>query len=221
MKNCQNGTSPLTMEEAIANGWLMLVAGFETTASLLTYAIFSLAHHHHFQNKLRNELKNIIKESNCDINFIRESLSSLEYLDCVINETLRFYPPVTRIERIANEDVILSNGLNIKSGTVVAFPIYAIHRDNEYWNEPDSFMPERFLPENEAKIVPHSFIPFHEGLRNCIGMRFALMEAKLTLARLIMNFKFVSSHSSKWPLKFPAASFLLSQSNVYVNVEKI
>lgn len=221
MKSKPDGLSPLTMEEVVANGLLMLVAGFETTASLLTYTIFCLSHHTQSQEKLRQELNTKLNESHDDIDLLRESLPSLVYLDSVINEALRLYPPVTRTERIANEDITLSNGIHLKAGTVVAFPIYAIQRDYEYWQDGDSFIPERFLPENKHKIIAHSFIPFHEGPRNCIGMRFALMETKLALAKLIIKYKFLPSHASKWPLNFPDASFLLSQNAVYVNINKM
>lgn len=220
VKQSPSGKLPLTMDQATSNCLLMLIAGFETTASLLTYAIFSLAHHQDVQDKLRDELKKHAHSLNT-VEPFAEGSASLQYLDCVINETLRLYPPVTRIERVTREKVHLSNNLTLEAGTVIAFPIYTLQRDPCYWEKSDSFIPERFAPENRNRLTNYAFMPFGQGPRNCVGMRFALVEAKLTLAKLLLAFKFTPSTMSSWPLLFSDCTYLLSKSAVHVNVQPL
>jgi cytochrome P450 family 3 subfamily A len=105
-------------------------------------------------------------------------------------ESLRLYPPATSLERVASEDYVLGNtGIKIKKGQLIHFPTYAIHRDPENFPEPNSFKPERFLPENRTHH-PYAHLPFGAGPRNCVGMRLALLEVKLALIHSVYKFKF-------------------------------
>ena len=81
-------------------------------------------------------------------------------------------------------------------GGIVTLPIYHMHHDAKFWREPEKFDPSRFLPENRAKIVPYTYIPFGGGPRNCIGMKFALAVAKLALANLIFNFNLSATRNT-------------------------
>lgn len=220
LKESSNGKTPLTMDEATANCLLMLIAGFETTASLLGYTIYCLAHHQQQQDKLRDELK-ANKQLIESMEPFNNSTGALAYLDCVINETLRMYPPVTRIERIATETVHLSNGLTLEEGTVIALPIYALHYDTSYWEKSSCFIPERFAPENKDKLTAFAFMPFGQGPRNCVGMRFALTEAKLALAKMLLEFKFTPSPLTNWPLHFTDTTYMLAAKQLHVNVQPL
>src|SRR5207247_2048702 len=101
-----------------------------------------------------------------------EELHRLPYLDACISETLRKYPPVTRLEREANQNVTLGDpDIKLKKGHLVEIPIYAIQHSEEYFENAEQFIPERFLPENRYKIIPYTYMPFGTGPRNCIGMR--------------------------------------------------
>ena len=208
----------LTDEEIIANIILVLVAGYETTASLLTYACYSLACHPEAQEKLRRE---VAAAGELDY----DSVMRLPYLDAVVCESLRMYPPVTRIDRQVSD----KNGYTFEShlgklhmphGTAVMLPIYAIHHMEEYYPNPDSFDPERFMPENKDRLVPYTYVPFVMGPRNCVGMRFALLEAKLTLATLITSYKFSKTANTDIPLDFSRSFVLLNPKRVIVKIEK-
>uniref|UniRef100_I3MLS5 unspecific monooxygenase n=2 Tax=Ictidomys tridecemlineatus TaxID=43179 RepID=I3MLS5_ICTTR len=124
----------------------------------------------------------------------------MEYLDMVVNETLRLFPIAGRIERVCKKDVEI-NGVPIRKGTVVMIPSYVLHRDPQHWPEPEEFHPERFSKKNKDSIDPYIYMPFGNGPRNCIGMRFALMNMKLALVKVMQNFSFQLCKETQIPLK--------------------
>jgi cytochrome P450 family 9 len=87
--------------------------------------------------------------------------------------------------------------------------ITGIHKDPEYYPNPDRFDPERFMPENRHKLIPYTFLPFGIGPRNCVGMRFALMEAKTAIAHIITKFRFVRTENTEVPIELSTLSILL------------
>ena len=95
------------------------------------------------------------------------------------------------LSRQATKDCTIK-GLHIKKGTSVFIPVYSIHRDPEYYPDPDKFDPERFNPEAKQSRDPYAYEPFGHGPRNCIGMRFALFEMKMILARILKKFSFIA-----------------------------
>ena len=211
----------LTDEEIIANIVLILLAGYETTASLLTYSSYLLALHPEIQTRLRQEIQTAKKENNGVLGY--ETLTSLPYLDAVITETLRMYPPVTKVDRQCSEDYTLvheGKRIFIPKGAAVMIPIYAVHHMEEYYPEPSVFNPDRFLPENKDHLTPYTFLSFVAGPRNCIGMRFALLEAKLALSSLLMEFDFIRSPQTSVPLQFSSTAFLLNPKQVIVRMFK-
>ena len=210
----------LTDEEIIANIIVILLAGYETTASLLTYASYSLAIHPEIQAKLRQEILEAKNQNNGVLDY--DTLMSLPYLDAVINETLRMYPPVIRTDRHCSEDITLDyNGkkIEMKKGDAFILPIYAIHYMEEYYPEPEAFKPSRFLPENKDQLTPYTFLAFVAGPRNCVGMRFALLEAKLTLSNIMLEFDFVRSSRTSVPLDFSATKVTLKPKEVIVKLQ--
>ncbi|KAG9509025.1 Cytochrome P450 3A11, partial [Fragariocoptes setiger] len=196
----------LTDREIIGNCRLFLIAGYETTSSLLSFATHTLAHHPEAQEKLFDEIRSNLPHGVFDY----EKVTALPFLDAVISETLRLFPPVTHMDREAVEDYrIESLNLTIPKDGVIGIPFYTIHRDERYYEQPDSFIPERFLPENRHKLTPYTYLPFGAGIRHCLGMRFALAEAKLALARLVFNFKFTPAPGQDFPPKLERSQGLL------------
>ena len=174
-------------DEIVANLTLFFAAGYETTSSLLTYSSYLLAKHPDVQDRLYQEVVKVTDGSGDKLTY--DSITSITYLDAFICEVLRNFPPLILIERTASRDVLLSNGTKVPKGTIIKIPIYNIQHNPEYFDEPYKFKVERFLPEKRNQIIAGSYLPFSIGPRNCIGMRFALMQAKLTLAKLLLNFK--------------------------------
>ena len=102
---------------------------------------------------------------------------------------------------------------------LVNFNLQAMHYNPEYYPNPQRWDPERFMPENRDKLVPYTYMPFGLGPRNCVGMRFALMEAKTAIAYLINKFKFIRTDSTKVPLKPQLKSFILNMGEIKVAIE--
>ncbi|KAJ1096460.1 hypothetical protein NDU88_001600, partial [Pleurodeles waltl] len=118
-----------------------------------------------------------------------EALLQMEYLEMAINEVLRLYPGSGRLERVCKKTVEVE-GVTIPEGVVVVVPLYTLHRDPEYWPEPEKFDPDRFSKENKDTQEPYTFLPFGSGPRNCIAMRFGLLAVKAGIVSLLQNFSF-------------------------------
>ncbi|CAG2116959.1 unnamed protein product [Medioppia subpectinata] len=157
-------------------------------------------------------------DTNGEIDY--EVLTKLPFLDAVIAETLRLHGPAIKIGRIAAEDYRLGGtGITLYKGQIVEIPIYAIHHSEDYYPNPEKFIPDRFLPENRHQIIPYTYLPFGSGPRNCIGMRFALMEAKLGLAHIIRRFQFTRSPQTEVPIVLLKNSGLTGVKSVVLGIE--
>ncbi|XP_054165716.1 cytochrome P450 3A2-like [Oppia nitens] len=190
----------LTEDEILGQCFLFFIAGYETSATTLSYCMYELALNPEFQERLFEEI-NCAVGKNGKIDY--ELLSSLPFLDSLISETLRKYPPALRLEREAQENIDLGDtGIQLEKGALCEIPIYAIHHDPEYYPEPDRFNPDRFMPENRHLLRPYTYLPFGVGPRNCIGMRFALLEGKLALAKLSQRFRFKRVPETDVPVVF-------------------
>uniref|UniRef100_A0A8C8UNF6 unspecific monooxygenase n=2 Tax=Peromyscus maniculatus bairdii TaxID=230844 RepID=A0A8C8UNF6_PERMB len=141
----------------------------------------------------------------------------MEYLDMMVNETLRLYPIANRLERVSKKDVEI-NGVFIPKGTIVMVPTYPLHRDPEYWPEPEEFRPERFSKENKGSINPYVYLPFGNGPRNCIGMRFALISMKLAVIRVLQNFTLQPCEETEIPLKFSRQPILQPENPIILKI---
>ncbi|KAL9230104.1 hypothetical protein vseg_005494 [Gypsophila vaccaria] len=163
-------------------------AGHESTALLLTWTVLLLASNQDWQNKLRDEIAIVCNGSTPSL----DHLPKLCLLTMIINESLRLYPPVTILPRMAFEDIKLGD-LYIPKGLSIWIPVLAIHHDPELWgNDVNEFNPERFASKS---FVSSRFMPFGGGPRNCIGQSFALMEAKIILAMLVSKFRITVSNN--------------------------
>uniref|UniRef100_A0A3P9NEM6 unspecific monooxygenase n=1 Tax=Poecilia reticulata TaxID=8081 RepID=A0A3P9NEM6_POERE len=120
----------------------------------------------------------------------------MDYLDSIINESLRLFPIVPRLERVAKASVEI-NGLVIPKDMVVLVPTWPLHRDPEIWPEPEKFKPERFSKKNQEDIDPYTYMPFGLGPRNCIGMRFALVVMKLAVVEILQRYSFSVSKETE------------------------
>lgn len=174
----------LNDDELMANALITLMAGYDTTATTLTWMCFLLANNLHIQQTLINEIDAIVGMEEPDY----EVVMKLEYLDWFLCETLRLYPAANRTGRDACVETSVC-GCKIPKGLSVTVPIYAMHRMPEYWSEPEKCIPERFSPENRHKINPFVYIPFGVGPRACVGMRMAKMMCKIILVKFLQHFK--------------------------------
>ena len=211
------GASRLSDEEIVAQSVIFLLAGYETSSNTLSFTLYYLAVNPDVQDKLRAEI-NEAMESNARKKPLFEVAQNIEYLDCVIKESQRLCPAAALVNRECTEDFDL-NGIHIPAGTEIIIPFYVLHHDPDAWQNPEKFDPERF--RSPAKDTRHAFqfLPFGAGPRNCIGMRFALMEVKMALVRILMKYKFVASPETQVPLEIREGITLSAKDGVLVRVQ--
>ncbi|XP_014248923.1 cytochrome P450 4C1-like isoform X2 [Cimex lectularius] len=175
-----------------------MFAGHDTSVSTLCYSLYLLAVNPKIQDMLYEDLIKTFHSK--DKNFTREDLNEMKFLERVIKETLRLYPTVPFIGRNANEDIKLPSGYVIPKDAMVIVNIAYSHKNEKQYENPDVFNPDNFLPENVAQRHPFSFIPFSAGPRNCMGQRFALLEIKTILAKIVLNYKIEPANGNFKPM---------------------
>jgi cytochrome P450 len=165
----------------------MLIAGHDTSTALLAWVWTLLGRHPEALAQARAEVDDVIGDQEMPPTI--EQINRLEYLDQVIKEALRLYPPIHAGNRHSSEDVVLA-GYKIPKDTRVMHSIYLSHRDERYWPEPDKFCPQRFdrTSSEQGKRPSLAYVPFGGGPRNCIGAAFAQVESKVVLARILQCF---------------------------------
>ncbi|XP_037093575.1 cytochrome P450 3A31-like [Pollicipes pollicipes] len=206
----KDGQRVLADSSIVAQSLLFFVAGYDTTASLLTFAGYSLATSPDIQSAVQREIDEVLAKHDGRLTY--DAVTEMTYLDRVLAETLRLYPPALRLERCCTKDYVLpGTDLLIKRGMIVGMPVLAMHRDPDHYPDPLRFDPDRFLPEEKAKRHPCAYIPFGSGPRNCIAMRFALFEAKVALAAVLRESSLAPGpRTPPPPLPHHPCSFLLS-----------
>ncbi|XP_050099313.1 cytochrome P450 4d8-like [Anopheles aquasalis] len=162
--------------------------GHDTTTSGIAFTFYQLAKHPDIQERLFQEIVDTLGPDYRTVPLTYSTLQNFKYLDMVVKESLRLLPPVSFIGRRLVEDLEL-NGVTVPAGTDITIPIYVIHRNPDVYPDPERFDPERFGDESTQRRGPYDYIPFSIGSRNCIGQRYALMEMKITIIRLLSNYQ--------------------------------
>ncbi len=183
-------------DDIISDLLIFMLAGHDTTATALTYALWVLGHHPDMQDRVAAEVSRI-----GDREITPADVSGLGYTVQVLHEALRLCPPAAGIGRMAVRDMEV-DGFRIEKGSLVLVGIYAVHRDPAVWPEPLEFDPDRFSPEAAKAQDRWQFIPFAGGSRSCIGEHFARLEATLALATIIRS-KEVRSLDGDFPVEVP------------------
>ncbi|WP_110808597.1 cytochrome P450 [Mycolicibacterium iranicum] len=165
---------------------IFMLAGHDTTATALTYALWVLGHHPDIQRRVAAEATAL-----GDRELEPSDVPRLSYTTQVLHEALRLCPPAAGVGRLAVRDIDVG-GFRVEAGTLVAVGIYALHRDPDIWPDPERFDPDRFSPENTAARDRWHFLPFAGGARSCIGEHFARLETTLALATIIRSFAVTS-----------------------------
>ncbi|XP_058823827.1 cytochrome P450 4d2-like [Topomyia yanbarensis] len=161
-----------------------MFAGHDTTTSCISFCAYHIARNPAVQDRLVSEMEQIIGKDFRMAELTYSTLQELKYLDMTIKEVLRIHPSVPVIGRKSASDMII-DGQTIPAGVDIAILIYAMHNNPEVFPDPDRFDPERFNEENSSKRHPYSYIPFSAGARNCIGQKYAMLEVKATLVKLL------------------------------------
>ncbi|KAI4460043.1 cytochrome p450 [Holotrichia oblita] len=220
-KDGKENENTLTFNEVAAQAFVFFIAGFETSSTLMSFALLELAQNQDVQDRLREEVREVLESSKGELTY--EVVWEMNYLSMVINETLRKYPPLSILTRECTKDYrVPDTNIIIHKGDLVLIPVKGIQYDPEFYPDPHKFDPLRFTEQNKNKRHPFSFLPFGEGPRICLGMRFGLMQAKLGLVSLIGNFKFKLNSKTSIPVKIDPISFVTATlDGIFIDVEKI
>lgn len=191
-----------------------LLDGILTSSSVMAYLIFSVANNPEIQEKLREEIQEMLQNNNQELSY--ENIHEMEYLECVFKESLRLHPPLMYMTRRVTKPYTMKpmreddTGpcVQLEVGTPVMIPTYALHRNEKYFPEPEKFDPERFKRENKEKIVKNSFLPFSDGPRVCLGMKFGVLQTKMMLITILSNYRLRVNEKTRQPLEIDPTSFL-------------
>jgi len=160
------------------------IAGHETTALTLTWALYLCGRHRPTAERLRAEVMAICPTGNVSY----EQISELKFTQAVIDETMRLYPPAPMLNRLCHEDTVVCER-EIKAGDTFLLCNYVMHRTERLWENPLAFDPDRFLRDPSLKSKGAPYMPFGAGPRICVGAAFATMEAVMSLARLVRDYE--------------------------------
>ncbi|GAB6023576.1 Cytochrome P450 4V2 [Chamberlinius hualienensis] len=206
VENNKNSKSPnISYEDIRDEVKTFIFAGSDTTAATISFTLLCIANFPQVQIKVIKEIDSIfgkeisydhkyqmIDQTNISIgethrDVTMEDLSHLKYLECVIKETLRLFSPFQMIGRELEEDMKI-DGYQLQAGTQILIFLHFIHRDPAAFDDPNAFDPDRFLPEQSFTRDHYAFVPFSAGVRNCVGQKFAMMEVKVALSKILRRF---------------------------------
>lgn len=193
----------------------ILLAGYETTSNALGYTAYLLAFNPAIQDKLVREIQDYYTANpNATL---YDAAENIGYVAMVLYESLRLYPPAPRTNRECKQTCAVSEQLVMLEGVDVSIPIFLLHRNPEYWPNPDKFDPDRFKPDTQS-YPPFTYLPFGEGPRNCIGKRLALLEAKMALISVLREFQFRKTADTEVPLNLEVGITMSPKKGIFLNI---
>ncbi|KAG6465168.1 hypothetical protein O3G_MSEX014974 [Manduca sexta] len=180
-------------EELLEESIVLLIGATDTSATAAALIAMMLSRYPDVQDKVYNELQKVFNDSDRPVT--AKDLTQLHYLEAVIKETLRLYPPGPVTIRKVDKDVTIPSGLTLVKGSSFLFHMWAINRNPQYWGQDaDEFKPERFI--DGAPVHPAAFSTFSFGPRNCIGYKYAFLSMKTVIANLLRNFELLPAEAS-------------------------
>uniref|UniRef100_A0AAG5DU80 Cytochrome P450 n=1 Tax=Anopheles atroparvus TaxID=41427 RepID=A0AAG5DU80_ANOAO len=216
---------PLQGDILVAQAATFYMASFETTSSVLSFALYELTKNPDVQARLREEIRSMIDKYGKIIPY--EALTNeMPYLGMVISETARLYPVLPFLERqctlpegVTGYKLEPFHDFVIPNGMPVLIPIYAIHRDPQFFPNPHKFDPERFAKENLDQIQPCTYMPFGVGPRTCLGSHFGTLQIKVALVKLLSKYRIDRSSSTPDVLTYRKNAFTLhSNEGLYADL---
>ncbi|XP_077287523.1 cytochrome P450 4g15-like isoform X2 [Arctopsyche grandis] len=196
LESAQSGTANITDHEIKEEVDTIMFEGHDTTAAGSSFVLCLLGIHQEVQAKVYQELIDIFGDSDRDATF--QDTLEMKYLERVILESLRMYPPVPLIARKLNQDVkIVTKNYVLPKGATVVIATLKIHRKPELYPNPDTFNPDNFLPEKTQDRHYYGFIPFSAGPRSCVGRKYAMLKLKVMLSTILRKYHINSDLTEK------------------------
>ncbi|KAF5285078.1 hypothetical protein FQA39_LY16767 [Lamprigera yunnana] len=212
-----NEEKTLTIEEVAAQCFIFLLAGNESTTTLISFCFYELGLNQDFQERARKEVQAVFEESNGEITL--EGVQKLQFMDKCLKEALRKYPPAPVHLRECTKNYDVPNTqLTIEKGTRVFISVAGIHHDSDNYKDPDVFDPERF----SSNTKPCVWTPFGDGPRACIAPQIASLMVKLAVSLFLLNFKFTVSPKTGSTVIFKKTTFVLRpKDGIWLSIKKI
>jgi len=218
----KEGRRELDIDDMTAQAFIFFFGGFDTTSTAMCFAAHEIAANPEVQARLQQEIDQVLEESKGEVSY--DAINRLEYLDAVISEALRLYPPVAFLERLSEKPYELPPALPnekpfiVKKGQVFWVPVLSIHRDEKYFANPETFSPERFLDNNHHNSS--YYIPFGSGPRMCIANRFGLLEVKVLLFYLLARCELKPSVKTPSPIKFRKSLAMMPENGFWLSIQR-
>ena len=210
----RNVKPPITEGMIDAQGMIFILGGFETTSTTIGSLMYYLAINPDVQDRVMEEIDEILGSDPVN----EDNIKDLHFMEACIQETLRLSPVIGETFRVCTKDCIVK-GIQFHKGVKISMLIYLSHINPVFFEEPQTFNPERFLKDNEDLIIPYTWRPFGSGSRMCIGQRLALMEMKIFMAKFLQTFKIVKTSNTK--LEYDDGGlFMLSYPEIIVKLEE-
>ncbi|XP_032683014.1 cytochrome P450 9e2-like [Odontomachus brunneus] len=210
----KEGRKDLTISDMTGQAFSFFLGGFESTSTLMCFVAHEIAVNKDIQKRLQNEIDQVLEDTNGESPY--DIINNMEYMDAVVNETLRKYPVAVALERVCKKDFELPPTLpgvkpyTVKKGQVIWISVYGLHHDPKYFEEPEKFNPERFLGEQKKHIHnTGAYLPFGLGPRMCIGNRFTLLETKVLFFHLLARCDLLPCEKTGIPLELAKTGFLM------------
>jgi len=185
----------MTPEDLVHNMQFFIVAGHETTALAISWALYLLANIPEYQDRARAEAVAQLNGRVADA----DDLDAMPFIEQILEEAMRLYPPVGLLARTVLEEDELC-GRIMRPNDTIFLPIWALHRHAMWWDTPNAFDPDRFSTSNRARRDKYQYLPFGAGPRVCVGANFAMMQAQIILATLVQRFRFAPSLPAPRPI---------------------
>ena len=212
----------LTVDDMTANAGLFFAGGLENSSNLISFAAYEVAVNKGVQENLQNEIDAVLEQCNGNVTY--DAINEMKYLDGVVHETLRMYPASIMTDRVCTKRFELPPTLPgakpfvLEEGDCLQIPIYAIQRDPQYYDEPNTFNPERYGGDFRKVQNSESFLAFGQGPRLCIANRFAMLMTKVLLFHLFAKCTLKSCSKTVVPIKLKKTFTLLPENGFWFEV---
>ncbi|KAL7736098.1 hypothetical protein ACLKA6_003834 [Drosophila palustris] len=222
IETAQEELKSMSIDKIVAQAFLFYIAGSETTAAAAAFTLYELAMYPELLREVRDELDAVMERHQLKRGdkFTYEAVQDLKILDQCILETIRKYPSLPFLNRECTQDFPMPDkSYTIKKGTPILISLFGIHRDPNYFPNPEDYDPHRYDADN-MNYDQAALMPFGEGPRHCIAQRMGKVNSKVAVAKILANFDLIAAPRKELKFKFDAAPILVTEGGLNVRLTK-